>query len=75
MGTLYEKLQDNIKNQSLKWNPQGNHKEDRTKFTCKRELQNELKKEINKTLSEASTVIATKEKWKNLVRGLRSTWR
>ena len=31
------------------------------------------KKEINKTLSEASTVAASKEKWKDLVRGLSST--
>ncbi len=32
-----------------------------------------IKKEINKTLSEASTVAASKEKWKDIVRGLRST--
>ncbi len=31
------------------------------------------KKEINKTLSEDSTVAASKEKWKDLVRGLSST--
>ncbi len=42
----------------------------RPKSTWKRELQNELKKEINKSLSEASTVAASKEKWRDLVRGL-----
>ncbi len=45
----------------------------RPKSTWKRELQNELKKEIDKTLSEASTVAASKEKWKDLLRGLCST--
>ncbi len=35
----------------------------RPKSTWKRELQNELKTEINKTLSEASTVAAYKERW------------
>ena len=54
------KGQDDITNQSLKWNPQGNRKVGRQKSTWKRELQNELKKEINKTLSEASTVAASK---------------
>ncbi len=54
---------DDITNQSLKWNPQGNRKVGRPKSTRKRELQNELKKEqMNKTLSEASTVAASKEK-------------
>ncbi len=64
---------DDITNQSLKWNPQGIHKVGRPKSTWKRELQNELKKEINKTLSEDLTVATFKEKWKDLVRGLRST--
>ena len=45
----------------------------RPKSTWKKEFQNILKTEINKTLSEASTVTASKEKWKDLVRGLRST--
>ncbi len=49
------------------WNPQGNRKVGRPKYTWRRELQNELKKEINKTLSEASTVATSKEKWKDLV--------
>ncbi len=62
-----------ITNQFLKWNPKGNSKVGRPKSTLNRELQNELKKEINKTLSEAPTVAAYKEKWKDLVRGLRST--
>ncbi len=59
-------------NQSLKWNPKGNNKVGRPKSTWKRELQNKLKKEINKTLNKVSTVVASKEKWKDLV-GLRST--
>ena len=47
----FKKRQDDKTNQSLKWNPQGNRKVGRPKFTRKRKLQNELKKEINKTLS------------------------
>ncbi len=74
LGHTLRKGQDDITNQSLKWNPQGNRKVGRPKSTWKRELQNELKKEINKTLSEASTVAASKEKWRDLVRGLRYTW-
>ena len=73
LGHTLRKGHDDITNQSLKWNPQGNRKVGRPKSTWKRELQNELKKEINKTLSEASTVAASKEKWKDLVRGLCST--
>ncbi len=69
LGHTLRKGQDDITNQSLKWNPQGNRKVGRPKSTWKREL----KKEINKTLSEASTVAASKEKWKDLVRGVRST--
>ena len=51
----------------MNWNPQGNLKVGRLKSTWKRELQNELKKEINKTFSEASTVAASKEKGKDLM--------
>ena len=50
--------------QSLNWDPQGNRKLGRPKSIWKIELQNELIKEINKTLSVASTVSASKEKWK-----------
>ena len=46
-----------------------------TKIHLEEKTPNELKKEINKTLSEASTVAASKEKWKDLVRGLCSTQR
>ncbi len=66
---------DDITNQSLKWNPQGNCEVGRLKSTCKRELENELEKEINKTSSEALTAAASKEKSKDLVPGLRSTQR
>ena len=50
-------------NKFLKWNPQ----DDRKVVRPKREIQNKLKKEMNKTLSEASTVVASKEKWNDLV--------
>ncbi len=75
LGHTLRKGQDDISNQSLKWNPQGNRKVGRPKSTWKRELQNELKNDINKTLSsEASTVDASKENGKILyVRGIRST--
>ncbi len=43
------------------------------KNSWKRKLQYELKNEIDKTLGDALTVAASKEKWKDLVRGLRST--
>ena len=56
-------------------NPKGNRKVGRPISHWKIELKNEPKKEINKTLSEASTVAASKEKWKDLNPGLRSTWR
>ena len=56
-------------NKFLKWNPQ----DDRKVVRPKREIQNKLKKEMNKTLSEASTVVASKEQWKDLMHGLRST--
>ncbi len=70
LGHTLRKGQDDITNQSLKWNPQGNRKVGKPKYTWKRELQNELKREINKTLSEALTIAASKEKLKDLVRGL-----
>ncbi len=46
----------------------------RPKSIWKRELQNELKGDQT-TLSEALTVAASKEKWKDLVRGLHSSYR
>ena len=62
LGHTLRKGQDEITNQSLKWNPQSNRKVGRPKSTWKRDFQNELKKQINKTLSEASTVAAFKIK-------------
>ncbi len=59
------KGQGDITNQSLKWNPQDNQKVSR---------QNQPGRE-DKTFSEALTVAASKEKWKDHVRGLRSTYR
>ena len=47
-STSLRKGQDDITNQSLKQNPQGNRKVGRPKSTWKRELKNELKKEIKK---------------------------
>ncbi len=55
-GHNLKKGQDEFTNQSFKWNPQGNRKVVRPKNTWK----NELKKMINKTLSETSKVVASK---------------
>ena len=52
---ILRKVQDDVTIQSIR--KAKNH-------NGKRELQNELKKEIGKILSEASTVAAPKEKWK-----------
>ncbi len=68
LGHTLRKEQVDITNQSLKWNLQGYCKVGRPKSTWKRELQNELIKEINKTLSEASAVATSREKWKDLMR-------
>ncbi len=53
----------------------GNHKVGRPKSTWKRKLQNKLKNEINKTFCEASTAADPKEKLKDLVPGLGSSYR
>ncbi len=45
----------------------------RPKSSWRRDLQNEPKKKIKKSLNEALTVAASKENWKYLVHGLRST--
>ncbi len=45
LGHTFRKGRDNITNQSLKWNPQGNCKVGRPKSTVKRKLQNELKRD------------------------------
>ncbi len=59
-------------NQPIKWSLKCNRKKGIAKSTWKRELQNELITEINKTPIEALIVAASEEKWKDIVRGLRS---
>ncbi len=45
-------MNDDTPYQSLKWNTQCNFKVGRPKSSCKRELQNELKKEMKKTVHD-----------------------
>ena len=62
--------QDDITNQSLKWDPHENHRVVDQNPPERENFKMNLKKEINQILSEASTVAASKEKWKDLVHGL-----
>ena len=55
-------LINDITNKSFQQNPQG--KMDILKFNCKRDIQNELKKEINKPLSEAQKLLLPKKNGK-----------
>ena len=73
--TSFNHIQGYLTFQSLNWDPQGNREVGRPKSTWNRENSKmKLKKEINKTVSEASTAAASKEKFRYLIRGLRSTY-
>ena len=60
------KGQDDITNQSLKWNPQGNRKVGRPKSIWKRELQYELKRRSTKLSVKLQQLLLPKKNGKTL---------
>ena len=73
LGHTLRKGHGDLTNQALTWNPfTGKRKPGRPKTTWRREFLDELRDENLSSFDDASTEAQVKEKWRTIVRGLRS---